>query len=83
VGIYPQGNSLQGISDLSGNVWEWCLNGYEEPANTQSSGAFRRVLRGGSWISDRGYARAACRGYYLPDDRYHFFGFRVCCVSPI
>jgi len=25
VGLFPQGNSLQQVSDLAGNVWEWCL----------------------------------------------------------
>ena len=64
VGIYPQGDSLQGVSDLSGNVWEWCLNAYDEPANTQASGSFPRVVRGGSWIYFQGYARASYR-YYL------------------
>lgn len=48
VGIYPQGNSLQGVSDLSGNVWEWCLDAHEKPANIDTSGAFPRVVRGGS-----------------------------------
>ena len=48
VGLYPQGNSRQGASDLSCNVWEWCLNGYEESKNMQTSGTFQRVVRGGS-----------------------------------
>jgi len=26
VGIYPQGALPEGVLDLSGNVWEWCLN---------------------------------------------------------
>ena len=57
VGIYPQSDSLQGVSDLSGNVWEWCLNTNDKPANTKPSGTFRRVVRGGSWVYDRGRAR--------------------------
>ena len=83
VGIYPQGDSLQGVSDLSGNVWEWCLNAYEEPANTQSSGVLRRVVRGGSWINALVSARASYRYYNSPVSRNYYFGFRVCCVSPI
>ena len=83
VGSYPQGNSLQGVSDLSGNVWEWCLNTYENPDETQSSGAFRRVVRGGSWILNRDSARVSSRRYDSPDDRYDHLGFRVCCLSPI
>jgi formylglycine-generating enzyme required for sulfatase activity len=83
VGIYPQGNSLQGVSDLSGNVWEWCLNTYQEPANTKASGSFPRVVRGGSWVGGRGFARASFRYSYAPDLRFFNLGFRVCCVSPI
>ena len=69
VDIYPQGNSLQGVSDLCGNVWEWCLNGYDEPANIQASGSFSRVVRGGSWFSYRVSARASYRFNDSPDDR--------------
>ena len=84
VGIYPEGDSLQGVSDLSGNVWEWCLNAYDEPASTQTSGSFRRVVRGGSWYYFQVDARASYRAYFCsPDDRYFTLGFRVCCVSPI
>jgi formylglycine-generating enzyme required for sulfatase activity len=77
VGIYPQGNSLQSVADLSGNVWEWCLNTYEEPANTQKVGSFARVVRGGSWDVSQGIARASYRYYGSPDSRYYSFGFRV------
>ena len=27
VGINPAGQSLQGVSDLAGNTWEWCRSG--------------------------------------------------------
>jgi len=83
VGIYPQGNSLQGVCDLSGNVWEWCLNIYEEPANTQKAGSFARVARGGSWSFNLDAARASDRSYGPPDFRYYNVGFRMSCASPI
>ncbi|ASF45761.1 formylglycine-generating enzyme family protein [Methylovulum psychrotolerans] len=83
VGIYPQGNSRQGISDLSGNVWEWCLNSYQDPGNTALSGTFSRVLRGGSWYRFQGHARASYRLSRGPGLRYGPVGFRVCCASPI
>ena len=61
VGIYPQGASPEGVLDLSGNVWEWCLNEYDNPERVGSEGSEPRVVRGGSWHSYRDYARAAYR----------------------
>ena len=83
VGLYPTGASAQGIEDLAGNAWEWCLNKFEEPSDIGLEGNDRRVLRGGSWRSHPVNTRAACRDYNHPADRSHYIGFRlVCCVSP-
>ena len=49
VGLYPQGASPVGALDMSGNVWEWCLNEHDHPQRTGLSGTARRVVRGGSW----------------------------------
>jgi len=83
VGIYPQAASPCGALDMAGNVWEWCLNRYDKPTETDPGGDDRRVVRGGSWRHDRGGARCACRYYVPPGARYHALGFRVLCVSPI
>ncbi|MCP4468085.1 MAG: SUMF1/EgtB/PvdO family nonheme iron enzyme, partial [Halieaceae bacterium] len=83
VGIYPQGASLEGVHELSGNVWEWCLNKDESPENIALDGDEPRVLRGGSWDDAPVNARASDRGGYLPDNRNLDFGFRVVCSSPI
>ncbi len=79
VGVYPQGASPYGVLDLIGNVWEWCLNEYENPANTSLSGGSPRVLRGGSFDFDSGNARAAVRFYNYPFFRLQSLGFRVVC----
>ena len=90
VGVFPGGDSPEGIADLSGNVWEWTgslyqpypYNGRDGRENAESAGG-QRVLRGGSWGSNQVYARCASRNFLDPDDRNHDLGFRlVCCVSP-
>jgi formylglycine-generating enzyme len=57
VGSYPSGASPYGVLDLSGNVWEWCLDWYDADYMESKSpkrhvsiiGNIHRVLRGGSW----------------------------------
>lgn len=83
VGMYPQGASPVGALDMSGNVWEWCLNEYDRPSNIAPAGDARRVVRGGSWSGDRTYARAAYRYNLAPGSRSGGIGFRLACSSPI
>jgi hypothetical protein len=83
VGIYPQGASPEGVLDLAGNVWEWCLNEHEQPERVQPGGIRALALRGGSWGYGRRFARAAGRTVSLPDSRLGNFGFRVVCGPPI
>ena len=83
MGIYPEGASAEGVLDLSGNVWEWCLNEYEKPDRVQPGGQESRVLRGGSWYFFQDYARADFRYYDHPDFRDYVIGFRVVCSVPI
>lgn len=82
VGIFPQGASPYGIYDMSGNVWEWCLNEYDSPENARLSGTARRVVRGGSWRGYLGYARCASRFGFDPLYRLSVSGLRVVCVPP-
>jgi formylglycine-generating enzyme required for sulfatase activity len=82
VGIYPQGaNPQHGADDLSGNVWEWCqskwADEYAYPEDNQPEGNALRCLRGGSWLSNQDYARAASRSRLYPNDWGYDVGFRV------
>ena len=84
VGLYPAGATAQGVLDLAGNVWEWCLNKYEKPVEvTVDDSGESRVLRGGSWLFDLGSARAGNRYFNHPSSRNVNVGFRVVCASPI
>ena len=73
-----------GLYDLSGNVWEWVLdcwnNNYEDaPADGSawlSGDCNINVLRGGSWFSYRDDARCAFRFGYYHDSGTSIVGFR-------
>ena len=86
VGLYPNGDSATGISDLAGNVWEWCLNRHDDIDYTLpdfsegSPGA--RVLRGGSWLDDPENAAPADRRRARPGPRSYDIGFRLVCALP-
>lgn len=64
VGIFPNGASPFGVLDMSGNLWEWCLNKYRSPeiVIADDSGD-SRVLRGGSFLYSQSGAAASYRNY--------------------
>jgi len=84
VGLYPHGGSPDGVNDLSGNVWEWCLNKYDDVTDlTPDNSGDRRALRGGSWVNDPDGARADDRGGLPPELRDSGRGFRLLSSVPI
>jgi sulfatase modifying factor 1 len=74
-----------GLSDMHGNVWEWCrdwhaeeLTGGTDPQGPSEGGL--RVRRGGCWSSSAGYCRSALRCGSTPGLRGYDLGFRVAAV---
>lgn len=82
VGSYPSGASPYGCLDMSGNVWQWCQDWYNNyPGSTTpfDNTGVSRVLRGGSWSTSDLDCRSAFRhGFNIyPSDQKCYFGFRV------
>lgn len=73
-----------GLFDVHGNVWEWCSSPWRPrwDAPEARSDEDARVVRGGSWISHPGGARAACRSGWLREYADRARGFRFALRSP-
>lgn len=77
--------SHMGAYDMCGNALEWCHDRWyreytPEPVTNPigpTSGSYR-VVRGGSWINNSYYCRAAYRDdIYTPEIRNSYIGFRI------
>jgi hypothetical protein len=81
VGMYPSGATEQGVMDMGGNVWEWCVNGYENPERPEAmyinKNGGLRVVRGGSWSYDRVTLHASYRDGVSAGHRGDGIGFRL------
>jgi formylglycine-generating enzyme required for sulfatase activity len=79
VGVFPGGASPYGVEEMSGNIWEWCLNTPRGSINIDGTDV--RCWRGGSWgLYTRG-VRAASRYGNAPHGRDYGRGWR--CVAAI
>jgi len=86
VGAYPLGRSYFGCHQMLGDVWEWTASDFASypgfvafPYPEYSAVHFGRgykVLRGGSWATQRLAMRNTFRNWDLPERRQIFAGFR-------
>lgn len=93
-GTMPVGSKAQnelGLQDPAGNVWQWCLDFHgpigsdaatdpaaRSPVTWEHSDKPRRVLKGGSWLTnDRWKLRPAARHRATDGSRNADFGFRI------
>jgi len=74
-----------GIHDMSGNVWEYCWDFYDENYYSQSpqqnpagpSSGNSHVIRGGSWTDDAVFNKVYYRNYYENRARGSNVGLRI------
>ena len=74
-----------GIYDMSGSVWEWCDDYFDEnyysfSDSTDPTGpdsGSHNVIRGGDWDDASEYCRVASRQGYTPNSKEPQLGFRL------
>jgi hypothetical protein len=64
--------NLFGIFDMGGNVWQWCMDSWDEHSSA-------KVLRGASWSNGslKTSLFSSCRVHADPDTRADNYGFRI------
>ncbi len=72
---FEPGVSPYGCYDMSGNVWEWCVQLNASRYTTQ------RIVRGGSWLNYLVHAKCIYRNSFDPSERYPSIGFRCCSLG--
>jgi formylglycine-generating enzyme len=78
------GRSLEGVFDLTGNAWEWCLDWYhrksylesdvKDPTGPEAGDA--KVIRGGYDAELKGSGSAFFRSFMRPEMTHDYVGFR-------
>jgi formylglycine-generating enzyme required for sulfatase activity len=79
VGIRPENASLFGVLDMSGNIWQWCADDFQPyPGQTVAFEipARAKVVRGGSFKSDKDHVTTTTRNLDLATSRSPTIGFR-------
>jgi formylglycine-generating enzyme required for sulfatase activity len=92
VGLFPKGNTAEGLCDMLGNVFEWTADWYDpkyyeqqkrenltvskDPQGPPGSPQNRKVMRGGAWYFNARGVRVSSRDVHVPSNRLLSFGFR-------
>ena len=90
VGSFPNCLSPYGVLDMAGSMKEWCADAYGETYYAESSARDPkgptsgplRMVRGGAWMSQPIWLRAAYRLKASPSSANHDQGFRCAQDAP-
>ncbi len=86
VGRRPDGASVHGVEDLSGNVWEWVEDSFRSKSGKSNpvvrGGVTLRTLRGGSWVNGKWAMTVKSRTGDVPSRRLPVYGFRCAADAP-
>ncbi|MCC6897948.1 MAG: SUMF1/EgtB/PvdO family nonheme iron enzyme [Polyangiaceae bacterium] len=80
-GSLPKGVGRFGNFELSGNVWEWAFDTYQNPyplpcTNCVATSGSARVMRGGSFFGNSSTILASARSFATADQRLFSVGIR-------
>jgi cysteine-rich repeat protein len=73
------GNTVQGLCDMAGNIWEWVLDTYDLSNISTSTD---HILRGGRWGDSASYLNVSYRLKRSFNHRSDSIGFRVSRYVP-
>ena len=79
-----------GLHDMHGNLWEWCIDWFDDGMRRDTptidprgpSEGSLRMLRGGSWYNQGWSCRCANRERSAPESGGRTYGFRVAMTEP-
>jgi formylglycine-generating enzyme required for sulfatase activity len=70
-GIRPESASPYGCHDMAGNVWEWCIDSFDDERDPH-------ILKGGSWQNPADYLSSNVKTFsYPPEKRRPYMGVRL------